>query len=365
VVLTAKSPRTILIDEPQSFLHPGAVRKLVEFLKRYPQHQYIITTHSPEVVSVANPQTLLLLRKENTETVVEQRDSTDVQSQKLLLLEVGARLSDVFGADNILWVEGATEEQCFPFIVENIHRILKKVQRKPLQGTKIVSLVSTGDLTKHSDLVLQIYSRLSMAGGLIPPAIGIILDGEERTKEQKDSLTKRMKQLTEKGLAQGKVDFLPRRMYENYLLIPTAIAAIASSEIGSPVESEQVEQLINEYQKDKDKNTQKSNQQGNQQDSQQDNQQDDQPHWENEEWLKKADGAKILAYVFTKLSQGLTPIPYQGNKKAYGSMLTEWIVENRATKLREVAKLIADHLEIEYDSSDKDDSEESTRTVGA
>ena len=29
---------------------------------------------------------------------------------------VGARLSDVFGMDNIIWVEGETDEECFPMI---------------------------------------------------------------------------------------------------------------------------------------------------------------------------------------------------------------------------------------------------------
>jgi predicted ATPase len=46
VVLTAKYSQTIIIDEPSSFLHPGAARKLIEILKEFPQHQYIIATHS-------------------------------------------------------------------------------------------------------------------------------------------------------------------------------------------------------------------------------------------------------------------------------------------------------------------------------
>ena len=40
VVLEADHPTLILLDEPQSFLHPGAIRKLIEILKRYPRHQY-------------------------------------------------------------------------------------------------------------------------------------------------------------------------------------------------------------------------------------------------------------------------------------------------------------------------------------
>jgi hypothetical protein len=55
VVMTSHHPQVILIDEPQSFLHPGAIRKLIEVLKRYPQHQYILTTHSPTVITSAEP----------------------------------------------------------------------------------------------------------------------------------------------------------------------------------------------------------------------------------------------------------------------------------------------------------------------
>ncbi len=40
VVLTSRESRVIIIDEPQSFLHPGAVRKLFDVLKDFPQHQY-------------------------------------------------------------------------------------------------------------------------------------------------------------------------------------------------------------------------------------------------------------------------------------------------------------------------------------
>jgi len=35
VVMTSVHPQVIIIDEPQNFLHPGAVRKLIEVLKRY------------------------------------------------------------------------------------------------------------------------------------------------------------------------------------------------------------------------------------------------------------------------------------------------------------------------------------------
>lgn len=63
VIVTADRPRLIIIDEPQSFLHAGAARKLIEILKRQKQHQFVISTHSPEIMASLAPQRILLLQK--------------------------------------------------------------------------------------------------------------------------------------------------------------------------------------------------------------------------------------------------------------------------------------------------------------
>lgn len=104
VVTTSDHPQTILVDEPQSFLHPGAVRKLIEVLKKYPQHQYIFATHSPTVITASNPSTFTMVRSDGSESVLEIMDPSNAQHLQAYLSEIGARLSDVFGADNILWV---------------------------------------------------------------------------------------------------------------------------------------------------------------------------------------------------------------------------------------------------------------------
>src|SRR5690606_23150984 len=61
IIVTSEIPRIIIIDEPQSFLHPGAIRKLFNILKQHPQHQYIITTHSPIVIAAADPDNILMI----------------------------------------------------------------------------------------------------------------------------------------------------------------------------------------------------------------------------------------------------------------------------------------------------------------
>ncbi len=160
---------------------------------------------------------------------------------RAVLAEVGARFSDVFGADQILWVEGPTEEQCFPSIIESM-------LKRPLMGTKIVGLLNTGDIEgKDSNRIVGIYNKLSQGGSLIPPAIGFILDRELRSERDQHDFEQRIKH------AGSRAKFIPRRMYENYLLNPQAIAAAISNIEGffeEPVEVslalERVQQWLNQ-----------------------------------------------------------------------------------------------------------------------
>jgi predicted ATPase len=91
VALTSAFPSTILIDEPNSFLHPSAARKLIEILRRdFSQHQYIVTTHSPEIIRTAQVNTLTLIRWEKPQSIVEQLDVNQLEEMQKCLLEVGA-----------------------------------------------------------------------------------------------------------------------------------------------------------------------------------------------------------------------------------------------------------------------------------
>ena len=177
ILVSSEEHRTLIIDEPQSFLHPGAAKKLIETIKQFPQHQYFIATHSPEIIASANPSTIIKLQYQDCETTASVINPKEIESQNEILAELGVRLSDVFGADSILWVEGQTEEICFPLILE-------KVARTTLMGIKILSVNSTDALLdgKRSDLVFDIYQKLTTGATLFPPAIGFIFDRESKTE---------------------------------------------------------------------------------------------------------------------------------------------------------------------------------------
>lgn len=290
--------KIIIVDEPQSFLHPGAIRKLFEILKRYPQHQYIVSTHSPTVVTAANPKTVVLVRRDGNETKPEVLNVTETREARMLLSEVGARLADVFGADNILWVEGQTEEVCFPRIIESLLKI-------ELLGTEIIGVKQVGDLEgRHAKTILEIYQRLCKGRGLLPPALAFSFDREKRTEAELEQLSK------DSG---GLIRFIPRHTFENYLLNPKAITTVlaeADKEHGEVATEEAIIKWIAE-------NGQKT----------------DYYNPKQGDWIKAVHGAKILGDLFSSLSE--TRVVY--DKVKHGTKLTDWIIQNSPTDFQELA----------------------------
>jgi putative AbiEii toxin of type IV toxin-antitoxin system/AAA ATPase-like protein len=310
VVMTSVHPQVIIIDEPQSFLHPGAVRKLIEVLKRYPQHQYILATHSPTVITAADPQVLLMTQLEDCKTSLSALNVSDNRDLYYSLSDIGASLSDVFGADQILWVEGATEQECFPLI-------LRELLRRPIMGTAVVAIRETGDLEgRDAKRVFQLYNRLSKASVLLPPALGFVLDGECRSSAQKKELSK---------LSQERAVFLSRRMYENYLLSAAGIAAVANEIDGfrrdKPISEEEVQRLIEAKKQTLDfycRGTKSI----------------------PPDWMQGIDGARVLSEIFSELSE--TRVTFEKTKHSVA--VTKWLIQNDPGSVQEISNLLGGFL---------------------
>ena len=254
-----------------------------------------------------------MVKQHEGESIIETLNADEVEQQRRYLAEVGARPSDVFGADNILWVEGPTEEECFP-------KILEYVANRSLMGTVIRGLPHTGDLEgKHDELVFKIYNQLSHSKSLLPPAIGFILDDEGRPEQRKQELRHRSNKLAH---------FLPRLMYENYLLNPAAVAGVANGIEGfrdSPISEEEVSITLEQkrqmpkYFRPLELNIQQL----------------------GEAWISAIHGAKVLQDIFSELSQ--TRVAF--DKRIHSLALTEWLIEHSPQDLKEIAELITMVLE--------------------
>jgi AAA domain, putative AbiEii toxin, Type IV TA system len=306
VLVTAPSPRTICIDEPNSFLHPEASRKLVGILAEYPQHQFIITTHSPEVIAAAKDGKVLLLRWSDGESTIVQSEEHGIALAREALVEVGVRLSDVFSSDQIIWVEGDTEEKSFPLI--------KAIQDALPSGTAIIGVVDTNSFArKRIDETWRIYTKLATSGALIPPLVGLVLDRDERTEEEMEDLRRRSK---------GKIQFLDREMFENYLIDAPAIAdvingalpegATNAAEVAAWIELHGAEERY--FKKGAPI-----------------------PEPMTVTWRAKVHGARLLHALFSELSK--CDLQYQ--KTAHGPLLTERIVNSNPAAFDEITALIS------------------------
>lgn len=317
VAITSDYPTVIIIDEPNSFLHPGAARKLIEILRRYfDKHQYIISTHSAEIINASKPSSIKLLKYENRKTIIENLDADNLSHLNLCLSEVGARLSDVFGADNILWVEGPTEEECF-------NQILSDVENMSLIGLSIIPVRNTGDLEgKKANLIWDIYSRISTGGALLPPTIAFVFDRECKTFAEIEDLERKSK---------GKVKFIPRRMYENYLINVRGI-----------------EHVINELPTFKDSNVSESDifdwilTNGN------NKKYISEPVGEfsldNAEWLANVHAANLLDGLFEELSNSKE----RYRKMEHSVQLTKWLIENNPEQLLQLKLYLIDIVNVNH-----------------
>lgn len=309
VVVASEEPRTIIIDEPNSFLHPGAAKKLIQILNKFPQHQYFISTHSPEVLSAAKPSTITRLKYVDGETVAESINVEQTKDLREILNEIGIRFSDVFFAENILWVEGPTEAQAFPLILE---------KEKDLFDVTFLPLVNTGDLLQkkqarqNAKLAFEIYNRLSGAHALTPPFVAVVIDKEETTEQELKELKK---------ISHNKVEFIPRRMFENYLLDAQAIAEVYNSESNldadKKVSAKKVEDWIAEKRENKEYLSAKLK---------------TKKGINDKEWIGNVDAAKLLTDLFTHFSD--KTLEYR--KTTHSVKLTQWLLDNKPEHLAEL-----------------------------
>lgn len=305
-VVYSKKQKLIMVDDPESFLHASAIRRLVEVFRRS-GHQFILTTHSPTVISAASVRSITLVKSSDGVSHVDQLDATQSETLRMCLAEVGVSLSEVFGADHILWVEGPTEEICFPTITEKLRGSI------PF-GTMIKAVVATGDLeVKDASRIFGIYDRLSAGPALLPPATGFLFDDEGRSEAKKNDMRKR---------GAGRVWFLSRRMYENYLVNPAALAQVINTVDSSrpdPVMPSDIQAWLAKEGRSTEFGV---------------------PPAENPErpWETYVNGAKVLRRLFSCFSD--QRIRFE--KPIHSVQLTRWILEHEPETFREIADLISD-----------------------
>lgn len=221
IVVTSQKPRVIVIDEPNTFLHPKALRELLSILEiEGKEHQYIMTTHSADVLASVKTKSLTVLNFDGTLTTVKKYNETNINHARSELIDIGIRLTDLQSKDRVLWVEGQTEELVMP-------EILRWACPEIAAGTAVLRVAQTGTFnTKRlkASAVAEIYESLARSSALVPPLVGILLDREHRKTSEVKEISRQ---------SNGKLHFLERTMLENYLLNSEAVCFAIASEFSS------------------------------------------------------------------------------------------------------------------------------------
>ncbi len=303
VVVTSDDPRVIVIDEPQSFLHPDAIRKLVQIFQEYDHHQYIIATHSPTAIAAAREKTILHVERIDMRSRVRALNANDTKALGEAFRSLGLRPSDFLAVDAIIWVEGATEKRCFPLILETAGF--------QLEGVRFIPIAEIGDTTgKSAKKFIALLERVAKDFGLLPREVMCVNDG--------DKANDLVNADTERDV---RVVSLPRQNFESYFLdFPEFLETVLTENAaeGSLIhEGKSVREWMIE------------NNGGHELD--------------NEAWLKTVDGASFIHNMFNSLGK----IDYKRNKPVYGEEITRRILAQNPDHFKEIVDLIKGILEKE------------------
>lgn len=263
-------------------------------LRRFDQHQFLLSTHAAEVIAAARPEKLILLQwdEEQSQTVITSNSGEDIDHVRMSLSEIGASLADIFGYDVVVFVEGPTERACFPLLLPPENRT----------AINFVAMREASGLTSTKPQALfDIYANGVASSALLPPVTRFSFDQEGRSEQQRVDVIRASK---------GAARFLPRPMFENYFLHPVALSFLLqrldgqSDKTAPDAISRWIDENFANHPVKGIPNTSPMT----------------------------CDAAKLLGVMFEEL----TEIRFEHRKVEHGEDLTRWLLENDPSHLDEL-----------------------------
>ena len=136
IALGYEDPK-VAIEEPESHLHPHAVRSFTRYLGSL-QHQTIISTHSTFVTDVADPEEIILLKRRGARSIAQAIKPGHLTGAEKLQLSrhIHGATSEFFFAKAVVLVEGASEVSTLPVFAKALGIELDRlgISVIPVQG---------------------------------------------------------------------------------------------------------------------------------------------------------------------------------------------------------------------------------------
>lgn len=193
------------IEEPETYLHPGAQRKLLYSFKTITvTEQVLVSSHSPVFAGTTNVKNLILVIRENGVAQVLQRDKLELEN---VAGELGVEPSDqIYGYKAVIFLDGPTDCDFFNTIADSFHRSNKI--SSTFKKKQIGLLPGGGSNLKHW------VTRKAIKA--INRKYAVILDSDR--KSASDQLSEGKKELKAEIEREGGIcHILKKREIENYL----------------------------------------------------------------------------------------------------------------------------------------------------
>jgi len=213
-VFRLRDRETLVIDEPDVFLHPDLQRRLVRLLDSL-DGQTITATHSSEVLSEAAPESVVWVDKDRTRSVV----APDPAALSGLAASLGSQFN--------LPLARALRAKCVLFVEGNDLKILRQVAATvgagriaTETGVAVISLRGFDNWEHVEPFSWMIADLLESS-----VSVFVLVDRDFRSEPQCRAVQTRLKSV---GV---KCHIWKRKELESYLLEPSLIARISGAEI--------------------------------------------------------------------------------------------------------------------------------------
>ena len=232
-LLGARGATTLIVDEPEIYLHPDLQHKLFQLLKDTDK-QIVLATHSSEIVNEAEHDDVVLVTRPNKTG----RRVTDIEGLQEALFSIGSgqniHLARLSRGRKILFLEG------------DDHRLLKRFSSRlgfnTFASDISITIVPLGGFTQRQRIEDAKWTFERVLRTEI--AITAILDRDFRSVEEISEILQTVRETVPNFYV------LERKEIENYLLVPDAISrAIAERlplkrDAKIPPSIQQVEKLL-------------------------------------------------------------------------------------------------------------------------
>ena len=224
-----KQSDVLILDEPDVYMHADLQRKLVRMLI-HDSRQFIIATHSPEMLAEVEPDSVVILNRANRNS----KPATSSQAVQKLLIHVGSvhnlSLARLAIHRRILFVEGDDVP------------ILKRFQNVVEPASeRLIDTIPNTDIEGWSGWpAVLTFARFLRENANDEFAVYCVLDRDYHTDGE---VEERLKQAKSAGV---KLHIWSSKELENYAVHPSTIARMLSKKTKNEITSEEVREAIAE-----------------------------------------------------------------------------------------------------------------------